>query len=167
MAPVAAGIADAEKHRLVLVRCFFEYLTAPGAPVHRIVLVLKEIGGFFVLQQIHSIVCLRQKSKTYPYHYNRFHRFCEDFLFTSEKKSAMLFVGVSAGKRCSIICRHYVTALPAVPALFRFLQFGETKPGDSLQNLPALLPFRYDHFPFNILPIVFAASFWACVVTWA
>ena len=52
MAPVTGGISDAEENRLVLCPCHGKRLTAPGPPVHRVILVLKQIWGFFVLQLI-------------------------------------------------------------------------------------------------------------------
>ena len=41
--------------------------------------------------------------------------------FTGQTKSGIMPGGVSPGKRCSTIRRHFVTALPAVPPLFRIL----------------------------------------------
>src|SRR5579862_1088206 len=44
MAPVAARVADAEKDWLILGVSLRESLAPPGKPIHRIVLVLKQIG---------------------------------------------------------------------------------------------------------------------------
>src|SRR5690606_9916864 len=52
MTPVAGGIADGQKDRLVLPLRLFKGLLAPGIPIHRIVGVLQEIWGFFTDQTV-------------------------------------------------------------------------------------------------------------------
>ena len=52
MAPVAGGIADREQDRLVLAAGLGKSVRAPGAPVHRVVLVLEEVGAGFVAEQV-------------------------------------------------------------------------------------------------------------------
>ena len=52
VAPVAGGIADAEEDRLVLLAGAGEGLLAPREPIHRIVLVLQEVGRFFARQAV-------------------------------------------------------------------------------------------------------------------
>jgi hypothetical protein len=52
MAPVAGGVADGEQDRLVFARRFGERLWPPGPPIHRIVLVLEEIGTGFASEAV-------------------------------------------------------------------------------------------------------------------
>ena len=61
MAPVAGGIADADKDRLVLPAGAGEGLVAPRIPIHRVMLVLEEVGRFLSRQAVcmlsgHSLV---------------------------------------------------------------------------------------------------------------
>src|ERR1035437_2740718 len=46
VAPMAGRVADAEEDRLILAACLGEGYLAPGEPVHRVVLVLEEVGRF-------------------------------------------------------------------------------------------------------------------------
>ena len=52
MAPVAGRIADAQEDGLVLALGFGEGLVAPGKPIHRVVLVLEEVGRFLPGQAV-------------------------------------------------------------------------------------------------------------------
>ena len=62
MAPVAGGIADAQKHRLFLPPGPGKGLLPPWQPVHRVVGVLQKIGGFLMYQAVgnapFSLFCL-------------------------------------------------------------------------------------------------------------
>jgi hypothetical protein len=48
MAPVASGITDGEKNRLILPFGFFKCLITPGIPVYRVISMLQKIGGFLM-----------------------------------------------------------------------------------------------------------------------
>jgi len=52
MAPVTGGIADGKKDRLVLCLRLYNGFFTPGKPVHRIVCMLQQVGGFLVNQSI-------------------------------------------------------------------------------------------------------------------
>ncbi len=52
VAPVAGAVADRQKDRLALAPREFERLLAPGAPVHRIVAVLEQVGARLIGQAI-------------------------------------------------------------------------------------------------------------------
>ena len=52
MAPVAGGIADRKKNRLVLARRRFKRFIAPRIPIHRVVGVLQKIGTLFVRETV-------------------------------------------------------------------------------------------------------------------
>ncbi len=56
MTPVASGIPDRQKNRLVLARRLFERLIAPGIPIHRIMGVLQQVRTLLVSQPIHFFV---------------------------------------------------------------------------------------------------------------
>ncbi len=58
VAPVARRIADREQDRLVGLLCFGERLGAPRPPVHRIVLVLQQIGRGFRREAV-GVRCVR------------------------------------------------------------------------------------------------------------
>ena len=47
VAPVAGGVADGEQNRLVRLARLCQRFVAPGAPMHRIVLVQEQIGAGF------------------------------------------------------------------------------------------------------------------------
>jgi len=49
---VATGIADTQEYRLILFLCFFKRFISPGEPIHGIIGVLEQIGGFFLDQAI-------------------------------------------------------------------------------------------------------------------
>jgi hypothetical protein len=49
---VAGGIADAQEDRFVLLARAREGLPAPREPIHRIVLVLQEVGRFLARQTV-------------------------------------------------------------------------------------------------------------------
>ncbi len=70
MAPVAGRIADREQDRLVLCFCVVERVRPPLAPVHRIVLVLEQIGRRRLREAVgvagvgaHFLIALRQTSR--------------------------------------------------------------------------------------------------------
>jgi hypothetical protein len=48
MAPVAGGIADGKENGFILGFCLIKSFVAPRVPVHGIMRVLEEVGGFFV-----------------------------------------------------------------------------------------------------------------------
>ena len=52
MAPVAGGVADAQKNRSVQGFCQAQRLFSPGMPVHRIPGVLEQVGARFVAQAV-------------------------------------------------------------------------------------------------------------------
>jgi hypothetical protein len=52
VAPVAGGVADGEEDRHVPLGRLGQGLLAPRLPVHRVVLVLEEVGGGFVRQAV-------------------------------------------------------------------------------------------------------------------
>ena len=59
VAPVAGGVTDREKNRLVFLAGLVERLLAPRIPIHRIVRVLQQVGTFFVKETVggHSLQC--------------------------------------------------------------------------------------------------------------
>ena len=56
VAPMAGGIADREQDRLARALGFRQRLVAPGPPVHRVVLVLEEIGARLAREPVRSAV---------------------------------------------------------------------------------------------------------------
>ena len=52
VAPVAGRVADAQEDRLVLLARLGKGLLAPGKPVHRVVLVLEQVGRFLARQAV-------------------------------------------------------------------------------------------------------------------
>ena len=52
VAPMAGGVADAEEKRFVLGAGFLERFFAPRIPIHRVVLVLKQVGRFLAGQPV-------------------------------------------------------------------------------------------------------------------
>ena len=48
VAPMAGGITDREKNRLLLPACFGKGFLAPGIPINRVVGVLEKVGRFFL-----------------------------------------------------------------------------------------------------------------------
>ena len=56
--PVAGRVADREQQRPVLLARASQRLLAPGVPVHRVVLVLEQVGGGLVCQAIGHVVRL-------------------------------------------------------------------------------------------------------------
>ena len=52
VAPVAGAVADGDEDRLVLLLRFVKGFVAPGVPVDRVVLVLLQVGGVFVLESV-------------------------------------------------------------------------------------------------------------------
>jgi hypothetical protein len=59
MAPVAGAVTDGEKNLFVFAAGGFESLFSPGVPVHRIVLVLEEVGGGFLGEEVGVFVGLQ------------------------------------------------------------------------------------------------------------
>jgi hypothetical protein len=49
---VAGGVADAEEDGFVFLTGAGEGFLAPGIPIHRIVLVLEQVGRFFARQPV-------------------------------------------------------------------------------------------------------------------
>jgi hypothetical protein len=54
MTPVAGGIADAQKDRLILRAGFFERLWTPGIPIDRIIRVLQQVRRIFSGKMVHQ-----------------------------------------------------------------------------------------------------------------
>ena len=52
VAPVAGGITDREKDRLVLPARFGKRFLAPGIPIDRVVRVLEKVGRFFLREPV-------------------------------------------------------------------------------------------------------------------
>jgi hypothetical protein len=53
MAPMAGRIADRQQNRAVLAFGLQEGRLVPGPPMHRIILVLKQIGAGFMAEEVH------------------------------------------------------------------------------------------------------------------
>ena len=52
VAPMAGGVADAEKDRLIFGFRFLQRVLAPGVPIHRIVGVLEQVGAGLICQAV-------------------------------------------------------------------------------------------------------------------
>ncbi len=56
VAPVAGGVSDGQKNRLVFNFRLFKGVASPGTPVNRVIGMLQEIGAFLLRQLVSEII---------------------------------------------------------------------------------------------------------------
>ena len=67
VAPVAGGVADAEKNWFVFSFGFVESFLTPRIPVHGVVSVLEQVGAFLVYQPIRlDFLVWRRQKQNFP-----------------------------------------------------------------------------------------------------